>query len=212
MMPLKSAGLKLRPVITPQEQDQKLKDAAAMYEQQFLQTMIKSMRSTITESDLIPTSAGEKIFREELDNEYANQWGKQGGIGLQKLIYDQMIEKFGPQLGLSNLSRPNGPIAMNEKALLKPGVHTHPRFKLNYELNPPMDSRDVLSPWSGVLTAKSKIDDKNTLLELKHGNGISSRLSFNGSAEALSVGDEIAAGQRVGSLSSEAQSVFWGLE
>jgi flagellar protein FlgJ len=215
MQPLKGAGLKFRPAPpTPEEQDKLLKKVSADQEKLFLRLMTKGMRTTLNdENSLVPVSAGEKIFREQLDDEYVEHWGNQGGIGLQNIIYDQLLEKFGPAMGIKkNVQPPKGPISFNESAQVKPGAETSPRFKLNYELKPGMSDRDVLSPWSGTLVGQKKVDAQNTLLELKHGNGVTSRLIFNGQPEALKLGDEIAAGQKVGSLSHEAQSVFWGLE
>jgi Rod binding domain-containing protein len=76
------------------ELDKKIRGAAELYEKQFLREMTKAMRSTVKESELIPVSQGEKIFREQLDQQYADQWGDQGGIGLADLIEQKLREKL----------------------------------------------------------------------------------------------------------------------
>lgn len=75
-------------------QESALREVAQMYEKQFLRELVKSMRSAVSESDLIEKSPGRDIYREQLDAEYVESWGNQGGIGLQELIYNQLKEKF----------------------------------------------------------------------------------------------------------------------
>lgn len=212
MMPIKgNQATPLNRLPSPEEQDQKLKEVSQLYEKQFLREMVKAMRSTVSESSLIQVSQGEKIFREQLDQQYVEQWGDKGGIGLGDMIYKQLIEKFGEALGITQVDRPHGPITFNEKSNLKPAQVQSPKFKLNYELQPAMSDREVTSPWAGVLTRAEAVEG-NQLLEVKHDNGLSSRLNFKGRLEGLSLGDKIEAGQKLGSLNVEAQSVFWGVE
>ena len=74
-----------------QEMDKKLHGVADMYEQHFIREMMKQMRSTVQESGFIKQNNAEKIFRGQLDDQYADQWGKAGGIGLSNLIHDHYI-------------------------------------------------------------------------------------------------------------------------
>ena len=83
----------LRPVRDLDTQERRLREVAEMYEKQFLGEMIKAMRGTVKDSGLIPVSQGERIFRDELDGQYSEQWAKNGGIGLADLIYQQMRDK-----------------------------------------------------------------------------------------------------------------------
>ena len=58
----------------------------------------------------------EKIFTDQLDDQYADQWTKSGGIGMSQLIYDQLMEKYGVRFGLkAAVDKPLGPIATNQK-------------------------------------------------------------------------------------------------
>ncbi len=102
-------------VVNPESQ---LKNVAALYEKQFLREMVKQMRSTVSESSIIPTSFAEKYYREQLDHQYVEAWGDQGGIGLGKVIYDQLVSRYGEQLGIKvPQNRPKGPIPLGQKEL-----------------------------------------------------------------------------------------------
>lgn len=95
--------MKIRPMIPTErsvavdsaDKDPRLQEAAKMYEKQFLREMVKAMRATVPESDLVPANAGERVFRQQLDDQYAEKWGDQGGIGLADLIYDNISERYG---------------------------------------------------------------------------------------------------------------------
>ena len=101
--------------------DKRLQDASKLYEKQFLRQMVKSMRSTVSKSGLVKNSMAEKVFREQLDHEYVEQWGNRGGIGLSNLIYNQLRERFGQQLGLDPaLSKPEGPIPLEKEKTFLP--------------------------------------------------------------------------------------------
>lgn len=73
----------------------KIQQAAEMYETQFLRDMLRAMRKTVPESDLMPMSGAERLFRDQLDDHNVDQWVARGGVGLSGIIYDQIIEKYG---------------------------------------------------------------------------------------------------------------------
>lgn len=69
-------------------------EAARMFEQEFLRHMVKEMRKTVSESDLISEGMGGKIFKEELDNKNVETWvNDQGGVGMADMIYDQVVQR-----------------------------------------------------------------------------------------------------------------------
>jgi len=71
-------------------EDAKLREAANEFEAIFIQQMMKSMRKTSLESDLLPKSEGEKIFRSMLDEQYAKLSANSGSLGLGQMIYQQL--------------------------------------------------------------------------------------------------------------------------
>ena len=61
------------------------------FESYFLKEMIKAMRRTVDKSDsFIPQSNAEEIFQDMLDDEYAKSSAKGSGIGLAKMMYEQL--------------------------------------------------------------------------------------------------------------------------
>jgi len=107
-------------LITPEERsaasEKQLRGVAELYEKQFLREMVKQMRTTVGESTLMPASFAEKYYREQLDEQYVESWGDRGGIGLGKLIYDQLIFRYGEMMGIKvPQGKPSGPLPMSQK-------------------------------------------------------------------------------------------------
>jgi flagellar protein FlgJ len=75
------------------DDDAKLMEACQQFESIFIHQMISQMRATIPEGGLFEKSQGEKIFQDMLDHEYAQNISKAGGIGLAKILYDQLAPK-----------------------------------------------------------------------------------------------------------------------
>ena len=73
--------------------DAKLRESANDFEAIFIQQMLKSMRKTSFESDLLPKSEGEKVFQSLLDEQYALLSAKSGSLGLAEMIYQQLKPK-----------------------------------------------------------------------------------------------------------------------
>ena len=73
--------------------DAKLREVANDFEAIFIQQMLKTMRKTSFESDLLPKSEGEKVFQSLLDEQYALISAKSGSLGLGETIYQQLKPK-----------------------------------------------------------------------------------------------------------------------
>ncbi len=71
---------------------ERLREAASEFEVLFLQQVMKSMRESGFESELVRKSEGEKMFQSMLDEQYA-RLGTQsgGGLGLGEMIYKQYL-------------------------------------------------------------------------------------------------------------------------
>ena len=212
-----SSGMKpLRRMPTPEEHDKQLKDVAQLYEKQFLREMVKAMRSTVSESELIPTSQGEKIFREQLDNEYAEKWGDKGGIGLSDLIYSQLIDRFGPALGITKIDKPSGPMKLppgQPVGQMAPKVTQVSPQKIAMEILKPhgLADNEVSNPWSGILSDQKYLGNDSTLMEVFHDNGLKSQFSFRGQSLGLELGSRVQAGDTLGRLTSDAKSLWWNI-
>jgi flagellar protein FlgJ len=218
----------LRQPPTPEQMDQKLREVSKLYEKQFLREMMKQMRATVTEGGFMPANHAEKIFREQLDQEYVEKWGDAGGIGLSEMIYKQLLEKMGPAMGIKPaMQRPQGPIKIDEKSLQQTPFKMHSginpvrpqKTSIQYDLQrAALEDHSVTAPWSGSLLGVKSLGSDENLVEIAHDNGLNSQMVFRGRIEKklqpadLQVGSEIQAGQRLGLLSPEAKSLFWTVD
>lgn len=76
----------------------KFEEAGSLYEKQFLRELVKAMRSSVSESSLIPKSQAEKIFQEQLDQQWVEAWGDRGGVGFGEMITQKLIEQYGQRM------------------------------------------------------------------------------------------------------------------
>ena len=90
---LQANQLKKIPETKGVSDDDKLREAANDFEAIFIQQMLKTMRKTSFESDLLPKSEGEKVFQSLLDEQYALLSAKSGSLGLSEMIYQQLKPK-----------------------------------------------------------------------------------------------------------------------
>ncbi len=202
----------------PAQAEQRLREVADLYEKQFLREMTKAMRSTVHESELTKADPARKLFQEQLDEQYTDRWGEKGGIGLSDLIYNQLIEKFGVQMGITpQEAKPKGPLMLNQKSEFKAhfmksaNANTQANMVFLRAMEGALLPRPVLSPWDGVLLGKKQIAGQE-VLEIGHDNGLNSRLSFTGKSQDLDLGSRIQSGAQIGYLSPESDRLFWQVE
>lgn len=80
-------------------ENQKVREVADQYEKFFIKEMMRHMKSTLGEEDgMIKKNNAEKIFTEQLDEQYSEQWNKRGGFGLSDIIYKNVTERYKDQL------------------------------------------------------------------------------------------------------------------
>lgn len=228
-MSIQSLGPKkaipLQKSFTPEELNEQIKGVSKTYEQQFLREMVKAMRSTVGESSLVNVSQGEKIFREQLDQEYADQWGNKGGIGLADLIYDQIMNKYGAQMGIRpQMPRPNGPIEIKDqdqfkiKTMTKNGT-SDSDFGLDLALERKSDNSkeaqiaNLVAPWRAEVLGSEDLGGGLTSVTLGHEKadaGFSqSSYIFQGVPQLKS--QFLNAGESFATISPEARLVNWRL-
>lgn len=70
--------------------DTELLEACRQFEAYFIESLFKQMRSSVGESTLFPTSQGTKIFEDMLYQQYSEEAAKGSGIGIAKMLYEQM--------------------------------------------------------------------------------------------------------------------------
>ena len=208
-------GYSLKPSASQAKLDAKLKDAAKMYEKQFLREMVKAMRSTVKHSEMSKPGYAEKIYQNQLDNEYAENWGDTGGIGLSQLIYEQIKERH---FNNKNIQKPSGPIPIDNNKFLKDNSDnkmipvkknsTDKDLTFIFDLNK-LNTNKVTSPWDGVI---KNIYDSNVgqVVEISHAKNLSSLISFNGKVDdGINTGDRLGHGQKIGETLGKSRNLYW---
>lgn len=200
-----------------EDQDQKLRQAAKMYEKHFLNELVKGMRSTVNEGGFIQKNFAEKIYNSELDQQYVEMWGDQGGIGLSDLIYDQMKDKIFPD---QNIQKPQGPLPIqnygprNQKMIKvtpSPTMEKGAQWKFEKINGEVYDPIPVSSPWSGKISHAIRGEQDRNFIQVQHDNGLRSKLSFVGSMGSLQPGSVVKAQQTLGILSPGSAALTWAI-
>lgn len=207
---------------TKQVTAEKLREVSDLYENHFIREMVKQMRSTVHEGGFIKQNNAEKIFRDQLDDQYSDQWGKAGGIGLSDLIYNQLIDKYGAAVGLKQaIEKPQGPIGLDQKSVFA-GI-TSPATSAGTTttaISPAIfkfqtlagEKSELKNPWAGRLLDKKYLEMDQMQYHIKHDNGLESYILTRGTGlgpdHKLSLGDKIEAGEQIGWVGS-ASPLFW---
>lgn len=211
---------------TQKELDNRMKDAAKMYEKMFLREMVKAMRNTVKPGSLTKPSMAENIFKEKLDSQYIESWGDNGGVGLANVIYDQLKERFGNSKGPMML-RPQGPLPIKKGTTIKVDDSKKQVIPTQSLLNQPKDIQSfiidmneaagkedavVTMPWDGKIKNIVKNEQGQNLIKIDHENGLTSTLGFSGSVESIKSGDEMLAGLKLGQVYGADLALTWDVE
>jgi flagellar protein FlgJ len=180
--------------------------AAQMYENQFLREMVKAMRQTVPENEVLPPSMAEKIFQNQLDEQYVDNWVDRGGVGFADVIYQQIMERFMTPPG----AKPQGPLKPQDPEATSQPIKTQDKdltIKVKTSSVKP-SYLEVLSPWSGKILMSSSPEPGLQTVMIDHGGGLNSSLVYKGWIGTRE-GAEVQAGQKLGGLSIENREVFW---
>lgn len=208
-----------------QKLDGELREAAKMYEGYFLNEMVRAMRSTVQRDENSPMkqSFAEKIFEGQLDNQYVENWTNKGGIGLADMIHQQISDKY-LATTKKNSFLPKGPlpIAPKKDALQVPSdslqmkaIPPGPGAKLEYRFEVPTPSGgtfEAQAPVKGTVSAARTIGEGWNLIELDHGQGLKSEMTFPGKLAENVLNKEVEPGQRLGELDSSRPVLAWKLD
>ncbi len=74
-----------------------LKEAAEGLEGLFVNMLVKQMRSTVPDNELLDGGHGGEMFREKLDQKYSNLIARQKDFGIASAIYDQLAGQISPE-------------------------------------------------------------------------------------------------------------------
>ncbi len=72
----------------------RLKKACTDFESLFINRIIESMRKAVPESGFLGGGPDKEVFQSLFDQELSRSIASAGGIGLGKMIYEQMMRRF----------------------------------------------------------------------------------------------------------------------
>lgn len=67
-----------------------LREVCEEFESLFVKMMLDSMRATLSDDTLIPKNSGEKLFEDQLYDEYARSISRTADLGIADMMYDQL--------------------------------------------------------------------------------------------------------------------------
>ncbi len=187
-----------------------MRKASDMYEQYFLEQMLKSMRKSVQTSDFTKPNMGEKIYRENLDSEYVKSWVGRGGLGLSDLIYQQMSERMQPQMNFKRLDR-FLPLEKNENFKLHklPGSEGQENFQIEFE--PKSQSKNLQAPLPAKILQHQELRPGQYASLLSFDNGMQGRMIYEGLPKSA-VGAQVQRGEKLAELSPSARSLYLGFQ
>ncbi|MBX3021062.1 MAG: rod-binding protein [Bdellovibrionales bacterium] len=221
-------GFSLKPPTIEERNAQRetqLREAAKMYETHFLNEMVKSMRKTVGGEDgLIKKNMAEKIFSEQLDGQYVDNWAAKGGVGLADMIYNQIAERY-LQGTKNNLPKQPGVMPIAPKQERSQGIQPTDSIqmkmippsaghKLEYRFEVPDASGgfEAQAPLAGQVVESARLGENWSVVKLDHGRGLTSELTFPGRLTPIDAGTAVGAGHRLGMLDPERPVLAWKLD
>lgn len=221
----------------PLPRDQRVMDAARMYEKYFLNQMVKAMRSTVKYSDLQKPTMGEEIYRDQLDDQYVDSWAQTGGIGLADMIHDELLgkaqmNKLRREAMKASKGKTRTPLALTDRDVLavrrlpgslgdtdSAGSETVLVSLAKTAAAKSDAPESVRSPWDGEIVQIQAKHGK-VLIDLKVGSkksaGRAVQIAFDGvtfdgtggASGSLRIGNQIKAGQVIGHLAPSARGIL----
>lgn len=197
-----------------QQLKDKLRGAAQLYEQQFLGEMVKAMRNSVSHSSMTKPGMAENIYQEQLDSQYVESWVDRGGTGFADLIYQQMVDRYFPQLQESSSQSPQvRPVNLSDRFQGATQMPSEKPETLSYQISLKPESKHQDSrlniPWQAKFAQAFSLPSGEQVAKLEHSNGLNSTLVFQGQLDQSKMGQTLEQGVSIGRLSPKAQALNW---
>lgn len=128
-----SSELKNKSDLGQQPENQKVREVADLYEKFFIKELMRHMKSGLNEDGgMIKKNNAEKIFTEQLDEQYSDEWNKRGGFGISDLIYQNVTERYGAQIGET---KKDGLDQVADLKMIKPDELNHEQMLWQIEMS-----------------------------------------------------------------------------
>jgi len=95
---------------------EKLRKTCGDFESVLISQMLKSMRQTMTTSGLTGNGLGKGVYDPLFDQEVGRLLAKRGGLGIGKVIYDQVVRREERQGTIPPESKTKGPDRTRESS------------------------------------------------------------------------------------------------
>ncbi len=195
--------------------DNKLREASQMYEKQFLRQMVKAMRDSVSHSAMTKPGMAEGIYREQLDEKYVDNWIDTGGTGFGDMIYQELVDKFYPQLGAQK-PKVIRPVDLTDRyqgisrSLTQASQKKH---TFNIQLAPEASTKSYLQlPWQGKLEKQFDLENGQKVAMFSHPFGLKSTFVFKGQLEPGLLNKTLMDGENFAQLGPESQNMTWQIE
>jgi Rod binding domain-containing protein len=147
---------------SPKATPEQIKKVAKEFESIFTSIMLRSMRKTVGENPLVPSSFGEEVYTDMLDGEYAKTIANNASLGLSDLIVRELERQENgdnPLKALHNLKSNGSPWATD------PRFQGQPRIQSSSETKNPADLAARIDKWQEFIDRASEIHgvDKNLI-------------------------------------------------
>jgi len=198
----------------------KLKQAAELYEKQFLREMVKAMRKSVTHSAMTKPGMAEGIYREQLDEEYVESWVERGGTGFSDMVYQELVDKFFPHLqGKPTQAHKVRPVDVSDRfagitqSKEEPQLGRHSfRLALAPRKNNESEPSYLNLPWNSKFEKAFQLDSGEQVAQVSHPSGLNSTFVFKGQLKPGLLGQTLAGGESFAQLSFDAESVSWQIQ
>jgi peptidoglycan hydrolase FlgJ len=214
---------KSKPPITNPANEQlksKLRNAAELYEKQFLREMVKAMRNSVSHSAMTQPGMAENIYREQLDDKYVDSWVERGGTGFADMVYQEIVDKYFPHLesrGPKAPVRQIRPVSVSDRfqgVVAKPqGGQPTEKKTSDWQIQLGPNSGDKPSylnvPWQSKFEKAFQLESGDQVAQLSHPSGLTSTFVFKGRLNPNLLGQTLAQGESFAQLSPETQILSW---
>lgn len=200
-----------------QKLDNKLKQAAQMYEKQFLRQMVKAMRNSVSHSAMTKPGMAENIYREQLDDKYVEGWVDNGGTGFAEMVYTELVDKFYPQLGMGRSKQKIRPVNLSDRYEGVSRSLTDKKTKkhtFNIQLGDQKGGATsyLKIPWQAKFEKEFELAGGQRVAQFKHPSGLRSTFVFKGQLQPGLLNKTLSEGENFAQLSPESQSLTWQIQ
>jgi murein DD-endopeptidase MepM/ murein hydrolase activator NlpD len=181
------------------------KKAAQEFASLLFLEVLKSMRAALPQDGMIEgESLSRDIYTSMMDGEIARVMAKRDSTGFARTVEKSLDKMTAPPQQKSELKALPGGVVSSVFGVRKDPINGEKRFHKGVDIAAPAGT-PVKAAAAGKVVFSGRIAGYGNLVEVDHGNGLMTRYGHN-SANLVSVGDEIQAGQAIALVGNTGRS------